>query len=148
MSQSLSQIYLHLIFSTKDRLPFLKTKQLRTEMFSYLAGTCRNLDSPALQVGGMPDHVHILCRLAKTITIADLVRELKRESSKWAKDHIPDFAWQKGYGAFSLSPAHVKPADKYILGQEAHHRTVTFQDELRKLCRKYGLELDERYVWK
>jgi putative transposase len=148
MSQSLSQIYLHLVFSTKDRQPLLKTKQLRNEMFSYLAGTCRNLDSPAIQVGGMPDHIHILCRLAKTITIADLVRELKRESSKWAKAHVPEFAWQKGYGAFSLSPAHVKPADKYILGQEAHHRTVTFQDELRKLCRKYGLELDERYVWR
>ncbi len=117
-------------------------------MFSYLAGTCRNLDSPALQVGGMPDHVHILYRLAKTITIADLVRELKRESSKWAKEHVPEFAWQKGYGAFSLSPAHVKPVDKYILGQEAHHPTVTFQYELRKLCRKYGLEIDERYVWK
>ncbi len=147
MSQSLSQIYLHLVFSTKDRWPFLKTEQLRTEMFSYLAGTCRNLDSPALQVGGMPDHIHILCRLAKTITIADLVRELKRESSKWAKGHDPQFAWQKGYGAFSLSPTHVKPVEKYILGQEVHHRTVTFQDEFRQLCRKYGLELDERYVW-
>jgi len=147
MSQSLSQIYLHLVFSTKDRQPFLVDQGLRTEMFSYLAGTCRSLDSPALQVGGMPDHIHILCRLSKTITIADMIRELKRESSKWAKAHVPTFAWQKGYGSFSLSPAHVRPLEKYILGQEAHHRTVSFQDELRQLCRKYGVELDERFAW-
>jgi REP element-mobilizing transposase RayT len=117
VSHSLSQIYLHLVFSTKDRKPFLTDKNLQMEMFSYLAGTCRNLNSPTLQVGGMPDRVHLLCRLAKTLTIADLVRELKRESSKWIKAREPSFAWQKGYGAFSLSPAHVSPLEKYILGR-------------------------------
>src|SRR5436190_1545130 len=92
MSQSLAQIYLHIVFSTKNCAPFLQDRALRERMHAYLAGTCRNLDSPSIIVGGVEDHVHILCRLAKTLCVSDLVRELKRESSKWLKEQSPDLS--------------------------------------------------------
>src|SRR5262245_15908422 len=104
MPQSLAQIYLHVVFSTKHRTPFLQDKSLREELHTYLGGICRDLESPAVSVGGVEDHVHILCRLSRTRTVADLVRELKRLSSKWVKQKRPDLAdfhWQDGYGAFS-----------------------------------------------
>jgi REP element-mobilizing transposase RayT len=150
VSQSLAQIYLHLVFSTKHRRPYLQNQALRVEMHAYLGGVCRNLDSPSLIVGGVADHVHILCRLGRTVSVAELVRELKRESSKWVKTKaidLADFHWQDGYGAFSISPSHVEPLRRYVADQERHHRTESFQDELRRLLRKYGVEYDERYVW-
>jgi REP element-mobilizing transposase RayT len=150
MGQSLSQIYLHVVFSTKNRVPFLHDRMLREKMHAYLAGTCRNLHSPSLIVGGVEDHVHLLLRLAKDLSVSVLVRELKRESSKWVKSLAPDLAgfyWQQGYGAFSISPAHVEPLREYIIKQEDHHRRETFQDEFRRLLKKYEVEYDERYVW-
>jgi REP element-mobilizing transposase RayT len=150
MSQSLTQIYLHLVYSTKSRQPFFQDGALRQRVFAYLAGTCKNLQSPSLIVGGYVDHVHILCRQAKTLSVATLIRELKRESSKWIKEQgaeLSAFQWQNGYGAFSISPAHVKALTAYIAEQESHHQRVGFQDEFRRLCRKYGLEIDERYCW-
>jgi REP element-mobilizing transposase RayT len=150
MPQSLAQVYLHLVFSTKNRHPFLQDPAIRDETHKYLGGTCNNLDCPVLRVGGVVDHVHILCRLGRTCSIADLVKELKRESSQWLKSKAPelsDFYWQNGYGAFSVSPIHVEPLRIYIANQEEHHRIITFQDEFRRLLKKYGLEWDERYVW-
>lgn len=150
MPQSLAQIYLHIVFSTKNRAALLQHAILRTELHRYLGGACRNLDSPSLIVGGAVDHVHILCRLSRTHTVADLVRELKRESSKWLKAksrELDEFRWQDGYGAFSVSPGHLAALRQYIAGQEAHHRTVSFQDEFRRLLHKYRVEYDERYVW-
>ena len=150
MSQSLVQIYIHIVYSTKDRKLFLKDKQFRDRTWAYLAGACNNLGSPALIVGGVEDHTHILCRMNKNIAIAEMLRDLKRESSKWVKLEQPrlaDFHWQRGYGAFSISPADVNPLKRYIAQQEEHHRQESFQDEFRRLCKKYGLEIDERYVW-
>jgi REP element-mobilizing transposase RayT len=150
VAQSLTQIYLHIVFSTKHRRPDLCDKAFRARAHAYLAGVCRNLGSPALMVGGVEDHVHLLCRLSKTLAVAPFVRELKRDSSKWIKaeaPYLPDFYWQQGYGAFSLSPAHVEPLKQYIARQEEHHRRQTFQDKFRRLCAKYGVEIDERYVW-
>jgi REP element-mobilizing transposase RayT len=150
MSQSLTQIYLHLIFSTKERRPYLADADLRGRLHGYLAGTCRNLESPSIIVGGVEDHVHILCRQSKNTSIATLLRELKRESSKWVKEQSQgpqSFCWQSGYGAFSISPGHVDALTQYIQNQEEHHKKESFQDELRRLCRKYGIELDERYAW-
>jgi len=94
--------------------------------------------------------VHILNRLGRTIDLAALVREIKRESSKWIKENDPrlrGFQWQAGYGAFSISPSHVDALVRYIEDQEEHHRVVSFQDEFRRICKKYGVEIDERYVW-
>jgi putative transposase len=150
MSQSLAQIYVHLVFSTKDRQPFLTDVSLRNEMHSFLGGACRTFDCPVLRVGGVADHVHILCRLGRKASVADLVKEINRASSIWVKDRSPslrDFYWQAGYGAFSVSPSHVERLIEYIENQEAHHRKESFQDEFRRLLRKYGLEWDERYVW-
>jgi putative transposase len=150
MPQSLAQIYLHIVFSTKERRPFLQDRAIRDELHQYLGGTCNNLDCPVLRVGGVADHVHILCRLGRVITVADLVKELKRDSSQWLKTKSPElreFYWQNGYGAFSISPGHVEAVRVYIANQEEHHRTVSFQDEFRRLLTKYGLEWDECYLW-
>jgi REP element-mobilizing transposase RayT len=150
MPQSLAQIYVHVVFSTKDRCPYLQDPAIRAELHDYLGGTCNHLGCPVLRVGGVADHVHILCRLGRSVPIADLVRELKRESSRWLKARAPalaDFYWQNGYGAFSISPGHVETVRDYIARQEEHHRTTTFQEEFRQLLTKYGLEWDERYVW-
>ena len=150
MSQSLVQIYLHIVFSTKNRQPFLRDKEFRARTRAYLAGICTNLDCPALIIGGVEDHLHLLCRFGKTIEVATLVRELKRDSSKWIKENderLDDFHWQSGYGAFSVSPWHVEILKEYIVNQEEHHRRESFQDEFRRICRKYGVEIDERYVW-
>jgi REP element-mobilizing transposase RayT len=117
---------------------------------AYLAGICRNLECPSLLVGGVEDHVHLLVRLSKNVALADFVREVKRDSSKWLKEQRKDldkFHWQQGYGAFSISPGHVEKLLEYIANQEEHHRRETFQDEFRRLLRKYKIEYDERYVW-
>src|SRR5438034_8041869 len=121
MSQSLAQLYLHIVFSTKERRPFLQDRAIREETYHYLGGTCNDLGCPILRVGGVADHVHLLCRLGRTISIADLVQGLKRESSKWLKTKaadLADFYWQNGYGAFSISPRHVEPLRQYIAKQE------------------------------
>jgi len=152
MPQSLAQIYLHLIWSTKHRTPWLKDRDLRQRLHAYMEGICVNLDCPSLQVGGIEDHVHVLCRFGRSITVADLHRELKRSSSLWVKENAPqlgDFHWQSGYGAFSISPGHVPRLKHYISTQEEHHREKgeSYQDEFRRLCRIYGVEIDERCVW-
>jgi REP element-mobilizing transposase RayT len=150
MPQSLAQIYVHLIFSTKERQPLLWDGAFRQRTHAYLAGVCKHQDSPAVVIGGVADHVHILSRLGRTIDVATLVRELKRDSSKWIKETDPKlraFHWQAGYGAFSVSPSHVDALVRYIKDQPEHHRVVTFQEEFRRICKKYGLEIDERYAW-
>lgn len=150
MPQSLAQVYLHLVFSTKHRRPFLQKRDVRDKVHAYLTGICRNLECPSLIIGGVEDHVHILCTLSRKIAISELLRELKRDSSKRAKELGPglaEFEWQAGYGAFSISPSHVESLRAYIRNQEEHHRTETFQDELRRLLKKYNVPYDERYVW-
>jgi REP element-mobilizing transposase RayT len=101
-------------------------------------------------VGGVADHVHLAVRLSRTVTVAGLVEELKTSSSKWLKTQSPElmtFAWQRGYGAFSVGPADLNAVIAYIDGQEEHHRTRTFQEEYRAFLTKYRIEFDERYAW-
>jgi len=150
MSQSLVQIYVHIVFSTKDRVPFLHDVPFRDKVQAYLAGICHGQDCPALIVGGVADHVHILCRLGKQIEVSNLIREIKRDSSSWVKDEqrsLSAFYWQGGYGAFSISPSHVQKLTQYIQDQEQHHKRETFQEEFRRICAKYNVPIDERYVW-
>jgi REP element-mobilizing transposase RayT len=150
MAQSLVQIYVHLVFSTKHRQPWLTDSPFRFRAHAYLAGICNNLGSPSIRTGGPQDHVHILCRLSKTGDVSSLVRDLKRDSTKWIKEETPilaEFHWQQDYGAFSVSPVHVAPLEQYIANQEEHHKTESFQDEFRRLCRKNGVNIDERYAW-
>ncbi len=150
MPQSLVQIYLHIVFSTKLRSPYLKNRTLQEKLYGYMSGICKNLDCYALKIGGDDNHVHLLTRHSKTLAISDFMRELKRSSSIWLKTQNPalsSFHWQDGYGAFSISPSHVENVKDYIANQEAHHRKESFQDEFRRLCKKCGVEIDERYVW-
>jgi putative transposase len=147
MPQSLARVLIHLVFSTKNREPFISAEQ-SDRAFDYLGGTLNSLGCPVVVVGGVADHVHLLFVMSRTIAICKVVEELKKESSKWAKDHIhPDFYWQNGYGAFSVSPSNVPQVVTYIENQEAHHRKQTFQDEFREMLRKHGIEWDEKYVW-
>ena len=151
MSQSLASVYLHLVFSTKNREPWLKG-QLAPSTHAYLASVSKDLDAPALQVGGVADHVHILAHFPRSLTISEWVNKLKSNSSRWVKDQSATkdhagFAWQKGYGVFSVSVTHEAAVRKYIEGQAEHHKKVTFQDEYRRLLNKHGVEFDEKYVW-
>lgn len=150
MPQSLARVVLHLVFSTKNRVPHLKDPALRARLHAYLAGVLQNLDCEPILLNGVEDHVHILCNLSRTETIAGLVEAAKKSSSKWMKEQGPayrDFYWQGGYGAFSVSQSNVEPVRGYIASQEEHHRRVSFQDEFRALCQRHGQEIDERYVW-
>ena len=150
MAQSLAKVLVHIVFSTKDRRPFLQNVGVREEMHRYLGGICRAHQSPSLIIGGVEDHVHILCSLGRTITIADLIRELKRSSSKWIKSRsreYSEFRWQGGYGVFSVSQSRVDDVRDYIGNQAEHHKRVSFQDEFRALLRMHGIEWDEHYVW-
>jgi putative transposase len=150
MSQSLVQVYLHIVYSTKERRPFLRDQDLGGRLHSYLAGACKNMETPSLKIGGAEDHIHILCRMAKVISISNLIKELKRESSKWVKQQksvLRRFYWQSGYGAFSVSPSHIDGLIEYITNQIEHHKRESFQDEFRRLCKKYSAPIDERYVW-
>jgi putative transposase len=150
MSQSLSKIWTHLIFSTKERYPFLSDETVRRDMHAYLASILKANHCPTLIVGGVGDHVHSLFVLSKNHSIAGIVWAIKRGSSKWVKGQAPNlrkFHWQEGYGAFSVSQSDVERVRGYILNQETHHRRKTFQDEFRKFLKAYEVEYDERYVW-
>ncbi len=147
MSHSFSRVIVHLVFSTKNRQPFI-LPQFRDQTFSYLAGTLNNIGCPAIIVGGMPDHIHLLFAQSRSKTMSDIVKDLKVESSQWAKSIIsPAFYWQSGYGAFSVSTSNVEKVRKYIAEQEQHHQELTFQDEYRELLRKHGIEWNEKYIW-
>ena len=150
MPQSLSAVYIHLVFSTKERRPFLRDKTTRDALHAYLGGVSKTLECPPLIVGGVEDHVHLLCRFGRTITQAEWVKELKRVSNGWLKEQgrdYADFEWQGDYADFSVSQSNLESVKEYIAGQEEHHRKMTFQDELRALLRKHETEFDERYVW-
>ena len=149
MPQSLALVIVHLVFSTKDRQPLLGTS-VRPALHAYLATVARNAGCECYRVGGVADHVHLAIRFSRTLTIADLVEELKTSSLKWLKTQSPElaaFSWQRGYGAFSVGPSDLDALRAYIDGQEEHHRTRTFQDEYRAFLTKYGIEFDEGYVW-
>jgi REP element-mobilizing transposase RayT len=150
MPQSLAKILVHTVFSTKDRRPFLRDRTLRDELHSYIGGVLNNLDCQSILVGGVEDHVHILSTLSRTLQAAEMVKEVKRGSSLWIKTKDPrlaEFAWQSGYGIFSIGFSQLSTVRRYIAGQEEHHRKLSFQDEFRLLLSRYDIDFDERYVW-
>ena len=150
MPQSLAKILIHTVFSTKERRPFLRDRVLREELHRYPGGILASHGCQPLLVGGVEDHVHILSTLARTCQAAEMIKEAKRGSSLWLKTKGPDleaFAWQNGYGVFSIGFSQVGAVRSYIASQEARHRRVTFQEELRGLLRRYDIAFDERYVW-
>ncbi len=149
MPQSLSKVILHIIFSTKNRQPFLDS-DVQPRMHAYLATICRDLGAELVHVGGIADHVHIVTTLPRTLSQAQLVEQIKKTSSKWIKEldaRYRTFFWQRGYGAFSVSPSQLEAVLQYVEAQQTHHRTRTFQEEYRDLLRRHGVDFDERYVW-
>jgi len=139
----------HLVFSTKDRLPLIG-ESIRDGLHAFLAGAARAAGCECFRVGGVADHVHLAVRLSRTITVAQLIEDLKTSSSKWIKEQsakLGVFAWQRGYGAFSVGPGDRQALLEYIDNQEEHHRTRTFQEEYRAFLNKYHISYDEHYVW-
>jgi putative transposase len=150
MPQSLSAIYIHLVFSTKQRRPFLRDGVVREKLHAQLGGVTKKLKCPSLLVGGVEDYVHLLCRFGRTITQAEWVKEIKRVSNVWLKEcgsAYSDFEWQGGYADFSVSKSNLQEVQQYIASQAEHHRKMTFQEELRALLRRHEIVFDERYVW-
>ncbi len=149
MPQSLSAVYIHLVFSTKHRHPFLRDESLRNDLHSFLGGTSKTLECPPILVGGVEDHVHLLARFGRTITQADWVKELKRVSNLWLKEEggLDNFEWQGGYADFSVNQSNLEQVKKYIANQDDHHRKLSFQDEVRALLTKHRMDWDERYIW-
>jgi REP element-mobilizing transposase RayT len=149
MSQSLSQIYAHIIFSTKNRVSAIDDV-ISNELYAYLGGTCKALECQPIKVGGYYDHVHILSKLSKKIALMTLLEDIKKNSSKWIKTKDRKYAhfyWQGGYAAFSVNPSEIDVVTNYIAHQKEHHRKITFQDECRAFFKKYNVDYDERYVW-
>ena len=149
MPQSLSKVYVHITFSTKNREEMID-ESIQPKLFAYLGGICKGLECNPVRVGGTTDHVHILCTLSRTISQAKLIEEIKKESSKWMKTQgecYRHFYWQHGYGIFSVNPTKIEVVVDYINNQKEHHRTKTFQEELQAFLKKYHVDYDERYVW-
>ena len=150
MPQSLAQVHIHIIFSTKKRMPFLVDAEIRKEMCAYLASIMKAYESPAQIVGGTADHIHILCALSRSAAVARVIGEAKRNSSKWIKTKGGDlelFQWQNGYGAFSVSFSRITEVREYISGQMDHHKKMSFQEEYRLFLRKHGPDFDDAHVW-
>ena len=149
MAQTLTRLLVHVVFSTKERRNLI-TAAVEPQLHAYLGGICRNRESPALAIGGTKNHVHLLISLSKSIALSDLMMTLKRDSSKWIKTNgnaFRDFHWQDGYGAFSIGESQVRAVTDYIRGQRERHKTMTFEDELVALAKRYGVAFDTRYLW-
>ena len=150
MPQSFARLYVHLIFSTKNRERLI-TDRVRQSLHSYMATVLQNFGSPPVLINSVEDHVHILFELGRTAAVSHAVEEVKTtSSSKWIKTQggeFARFAWQSGYGAFSVSESIVRTVRDYIANQREHHRVKSFQEEYRTFLEKHGLTFDEQYVW-
>ena len=149
MSQSLVNNAVHLVFSTKDRRPYIRDRE-RERLHRYITGILKKKASPLIEMNSVGDHIHILYAQSKNHALAKVVEQVKSSSSAWIKEQgrtYLDFAWQAGYGAFSVSHSHVEAVRQYIRGQQEHHGKEDFQAEFRRFCKKNGVPVDERYVW-
>ena|SRR5687768_4563059 len=148
MAQSRVSVYLHIVFSTKNRFPFL-TPKIESELFAYIGGILSNFGCRLLAANGTENHVHLLVSIDKIIQIPDLVGTIKRESSKWlkSKSKTLKFGWQDGYSVFSVGHTQISAVKKYIADQKAHHAKRLFEDEMRTFYRKYEIDFDEQYIW-
>ncbi len=146
---SYTNLKYHVVFSTKDRWPYLEPS-VRERLYQYMVTVCEELGCPVIKIGGVEDHVHLLIALSRTMTISEFVQKLKAKSSRWVKQfggNFEKFAWQCGYGAFSVSQSQMPKVVDYIANQEEHHRKQTFQNEFRALLRSHKIKFDEKYVW-
>jgi putative transposase len=146
MPQSLARVLLHIIFSTRNREFHFNDLARRREVHAYLAGTASHLGSPAICVGGAADHVHMVCLLGRTLSVATFVAKLKVSSNQVVRERRPQFSWQNGYAAFSVAESTLQSVVQYVSNQEEHHKTITFQDEYRMFLKRHNVCFDERYV--
>ncbi len=150
MSQSLVKNLVHLVYSTKHRQPWISS-EIQNKLWAYQAGIFKQWESSAVVIGGYKDHVHVLFSLSKKHALKVLVEEVKKGSWKWMKTNDgtsnPEFYWQGGYAAFSVSQSNSQDVVSYIENQDEHHNKMSFQDELRLLFRRHQIDFDERYVW-
>ena len=149
MPHTYTYLVTHIVFSTKDRLPMI-TSDMKPRLWAYMNGIISNIGGKAVAINGMADHVHLLVLLPPTIGIAEALRALKANSSKWIHENWQEqskFAWQSGYAAFSVSRSNIEDIVRYIDNQEEHHRKLSYQDELLALLNKHGVEYDDRYIW-
>jgi putative transposase len=147
LTQTCGNIVLHLIFSTKDRRPLIKPA-IRADLFAYLGGIIREMRGTALIVNGTTDHVHVLARIRPAQSVAEIARVIKTNSSRWVHEkwHI-EFAWQAGYGAFSVSESNIASVTRYIATQEEHHQKHSFKEEFLAFLKKNNVAYDDRYLW-
>ena len=149
MAHTFTHLLTHIVFSTKDRRPFLDP-DLKSRLFPYLGGIIRAHDGKALIINGPTDHVHILASLAAKHSLSNLMRELKADSSGWVHQNFPNhrlFGWQTGYAAFSVSHSSLAEVERYIANQEEHHRRISFQEEFLAFLKKHEIQFDERFLW-
>ena len=149
MSHTYTKLITHIVFSTKNRSPFLD-HELRPRLFPYMGGIVRESDGKPILINGIADHVHMLVSMPAKLAVSDLLRIVKANSSRWVHEQFPTrrkFAWQTGFGAFSVSHRDVESVRNYIANQEEHHRRVTFQEEFLDFLKEYGIEYDEKYLW-
>ena len=149
MANTYTALFYHIVFSTKNRAPFIKP-EIENRIWEYIGGIARHHKMTAVQVGGIEDHVHALIMAPPTIAPFEIAKHLKAESSKWMHEEFPglqDFGWQDGYGAFTVSKTNVPSVVNYIQEQRTHHQSQTFQEEYRSFLQRAGVEFDERYLW-
>jgi REP element-mobilizing transposase RayT len=149
MAQTLTCLYVHVVFSTKNRAELI-TPEIENDLFAYLGAVLNNHKSKLLAANGTRDHIHLLISLSKTVCLSELVGIIKRNSSVWIKTRgapFRDFHWQDGYGAFSIGQSQIETVKNYIARQKTKHAKIDFKDEFRAVLRKYNVEYDERYVW-
>jgi REP element-mobilizing transposase RayT len=149
MPSTYSSLLYHVIFSTKQREPLI-TPAWREELYGYVAGILRGQDGLPLEIGGTPDHLHLVMRIRPDVSVSEIVRLVKANSSKWANerpDGVSRFAWQRGYGAFTVSVSQLGAVRQYVQTQEEHYRHRTFQEEFVEFLKRHEIEFDERYLW-
>lgn len=146
MSHTFTKNHIHAVFSTKNRAKIISS-DIQERLWQYTTGICRGVDLVPVAIGGMPDHIHILFHLPPSRALADAMRLIKTNSSKWMNEQRPDFAWQEGYGAFSVSASNLDTVVNYIRTQEEHHRKISFEEEFLALLKRHGVEFDPRFVF-
>ena len=149
MAQTYTSLLYQIVFSTKGRLPYLKS-EIRPDLFAYMGGILRNLGAKPILINGPEDHAHALVGIPPRLCVSEVVGKLKSNSSGWVHNRwrgMPEFGWQDGYAAFPVSRSDLARVYRYIATQEQHHARVSFKDELRNLLREHGIEFDERYLW-
>ncbi|MEA1896232.1 MAG: IS200/IS605 family transposase [Bacteroidota bacterium] len=149
MAQSLSQLYTHVVFSTKKHFPFIKS-EIEAELYAYIGGTIKKIGGIPFMINGMDDHIHIFSTLPRTVALSKLVEDIKRNSSRWIKTKggaYRNFAWQNGYAGFSVSSSKKDTIVRYIANQKEHHKVVSYKEEVLKFLQENNINYDERYLW-